>query len=261
MINAKLTGTARTLVLTLRARAEEQQLGQPLLHDPWSADWYKFMPEYRDYEAWYNPAFQLATVVRSRLIDDAAINFIESHDSPLVVEIGAGFSTRYYRIGEARTKWVETDLEEAVVVRRKIDVEVDDHWFLPGNLEDLSWMDRLPEVEAENTLFIAEGMLMFTEPDYVDNFLNTLSDKFSGATALFDVVNPTYIERVNEEFQALGSPMLWGVFPDDLSRYQLNVLNTAYLLLEYEERWEAIGVEASQRKKDRSGYVIEAIVG
>lgn len=261
MINARLTGAARTLILTLRARAEEQMLGQALLHDPWSADWYKFMPEYRDYEAWYNPAFQLATVIRSRLIDDAAIAFIESHEFPLVVELGAGLSTRYYRIGEGRTKWIESDLEQAIVLRRKLDVEVDNHWFLPGNLADLAWLDKLPDVNPKNTLFIAEGMLMFSEPQHVNNFFEVLSAEFSEATFLFDVVNPGYIDSVSEEFKALRSPMLWGIYPEDLRDYHLSVLNTRYLLLEFPERWEAIGIEAHQRKKERSGYVIEAIIG
>lgn len=260
MINAKLNGVARTLVLTLRARAEEQNQTEPLLEDSWSAEWYQYLPEYKDYDEWYKPPFQLATVIRSRLIDDAVNAFIESHDNPLIVELGSGLSTRYYRIGEGRSTWIELDLEEAIVVRRKMDMETDNHWFINSNLADLDWIEKLPDLDPKNTLFIAEAMLMFTEPSAIDAFFNTLSEHFSGSSLIFDVVNPDYIETINEQFEALEAPMLWGVYPDDLAKYNLNVLNTQYLLLEFAERWEAIGVESSHRTKERSGYVVEATV-
>jgi O-methyltransferase involved in polyketide biosynthesis len=261
MINAKLTGTARTLALTLRARAEEQNQAVPLLHDPWSADWYQYMPGYKDYEAWYNPAFQLATVIRSRLIDDAVTNFIKTHDNPLIVELGAGFSTRYYRIGEGCTKWIELDLGEAIVVRRKLDVEVDNHWFIAANLANLTWLEKLPEFDPENTLFIAEGTLMFLEPSLITHFFDTLKDHFSGLNLVFDVVNPGYIESVTDQFEALHAPMLWGVYPEELANYHLNVKNTDYILLEFSDRWDAIGIETRHRTQERSGYIVEAILG
>jgi O-methyltransferase involved in polyketide biosynthesis len=261
MINAKLSGAARTLVLTLRARAEEQNQTEPLLHDSWSADWYQYMPEYGDYDEWYNPAFQLATVIRSRLIDDAVTAFIKSHDNPLIVELGAGLSTRYYRIGESASTWIELDLEEAIVVRSKVDVETDKHWFLPANIDDLTWLEKLPEVDSKNILFIAEATLMFAEASVIETFFNILNEHFSGSSLIFDVVNPTYMESVNEQFEALEAPLLWAVYPENLKQHGLNVLNTQYLLLEFSERWEAIDIEASQRSKERSAYVIEAIVG
>ena len=104
MINLRLNGTARTWVLTLRARADEHNRNSnKLFDDQWSADWYKFMPRFDDYEQWYSPSFQLATAIRTRLIDDHVEAFIAAHDNPLIVDIGSGFSTRYYRLGKGKT--------------------------------------------------------------------------------------------------------------------------------------------------------------
>ncbi|MDQ7035878.1 MAG: class I SAM-dependent methyltransferase [Anaerolineae bacterium] len=210
MINAKLSGAARTLVLTLQARADEQKRDKRLVKDTWSANWYKLLPKYEDYEKWYNPAFQLATLIRTRLIDDAVKEFIEAHDKPLVVELGAGFSTRYYRLGEGKTEWVEVDLGEAIAVRRKLDVEHADHWFLETDITAENWYDRLPEYDPKNTLFIAEGALMFIEPEGIGDMFQDMRQRYSGASFVFDVVNQGYIDSIAETFQNLDAAMKWG---------------------------------------------------
>lgn len=261
MINFRLDGTVRTLVLTLRARAEEQEQASPLIYDPWSAEWHRFMPEDETLDEWYNPIFQLATAIRTRLIDEAVQAFIESHDNPLIVELGAGFSTRYFRIGEGKSQWVELDLDEAIIARRKLDIEVADHWFISCDMADLSWLNLLPEIDPENTLFIAEGTLMFIEPDGVKALLGGLSERFAGAHFVFDVVNPDYIERARADFNNMNAPMQWGVYENELPAYGLTVTDTGYLLLEYPERWDAIGVEQKNRVKERSGYVVTTTLG
>jgi len=258
MINLRLDGAVRTLILTLRARAEEQKQDEPLIRDPWSADWYAFMPDSKKLDEWYNPNFQLATAIRSRLIDEAVEAFVESHDNPVVVELGAGFSTRYFRIGEGKSTWIELDLDEAISARRKLDIEIDNHWFISTDMRETDWMNLLPDVDAKNMIFIAEGALMFLEPEAVDRLIGTLADRFSGANFVFDVINPGYLERANETTPDINAPMLWGVDVDELSRYNLSIDETRYLLMEHPERWEAIGVEKKNRKKDRSGYVVAA---
>lgn len=258
MINLMLDGTVRTLILTLRARADEQEQDKPLINDPWSAEWYSFMPESEELDAWYNPAFQVASAIRSRLIDDAVEEFIASHDNPLIVELGAGCSTRYFRVGEGKSQWVELDLAEAILVRRKLDMEIDNHWFIASDMTDLNWMNLLPEYDPKNTLFIAEGTLMFIEPDGISVLMEALSEHFSGASFVFDVVNPEYVERANEDFTDINATMRWGVYEDELGKYGLKVTGTSHLLLEYPERWDAIGVDSSKRTKNRSGYVVTA---
>ena len=261
MINLKLDGAVRTLILSLRARADEQEEDAPLVSDPWSAEWYPFMPENDQLDEWYNPIFQLATVIRSRLIDEAVEAFIASHDNPLVIELGAGFSTRYFRIGEGKSRWIELDLEEAIVARRKIDVEIENHWFIASDMTDPEWFNLLPETEVENILFIAEGALMFVEPDGIATMIEALSDSFAGASFVFDVVNPDYIERVSEDFAAINAPIQWGVYEDELVSYGLNITDTRHLLLEFPERWDVIGVERKTRTKEASGYVVTATIG
>lgn len=264
MINLRLDGTVRTLILTLRARAEEQLHDSPLVDDDWSTEWYKLMPEESEdpvLDDWYNPNFQLATAIRTRLIDDAVIDFLDAHDNPLVIELGAGLSTRYFRLGKGKSTWIELDFDPAINVRRKLDIEVDEHWFIGSDIIQLDWINLLPDVKAKNILFIAEGALMFIAPEDITNLMTTLTEKFKDATFIFDVVNPEYIEHVYDDFMAIDAPMQWGVNEKDLKQLGLKVKDTKYLLLEFPERWDEIGVDSSKRTKERSGYVITAKLG
>lgn len=261
MINLSLDGAIQTLILTLRARADEQAHESPLFEDEWSTEWHKFMPDVPLLDAWYNRSFQLATAIRTRLIDDAVIEFLDSHDDALVVELGAGFSTRYFRIGAGKSTWIELDFDEAISARRKVDMAVNEHWFIGSDMTDLEWINLLPDAKAKDILFIAEGTLMFIEPDGIEKLITTLAENFKGATFIFDVVNPEYIERASDEFMTINAPMQWGVTEKDLKKYSLKVKDTQYLLLEFPERWEEIGVEESTRTKERSGYVVTAKLG
>jgi methyltransferase (TIGR00027 family) len=261
MINVQLAGSARTALLTLRARADEQERDSPLIDDRWSAEWYRYMPKRDSFSEWYNPNFQLATVIRSRLIDDAAANFINTCDEPMVVELGAGLSTRYYRLGEPDCTWIEQDLPEVMRVRRKIDQDSEQHWFLGIDITtDENWVSLLPEADPSQTLFIAEASLMFMEEEQVEMMFNTLSEHFSGATFVFDVVNPGYVASQGEGLDSIGAPMHWAVIEKDLNNYAIDVQDAAYLLLEQPERWDELDIKKSKRTKQRSGYVVIADV-
>lgn len=259
MIDANLSGAARTLMFTLRARADEHTRPDRLFDDQWSAEWNIHAPEYDDFDEWYNPVFQLASAIRTRIIDDAVNNFIDSHDNPLIVELGSGLSTRYYRCGHGKdVRWVEMDLPEAIAVRRKIDVETQNHWFLSGSLDDDAWLTELPDVKAKDTLFIAEGVAMFLEPDTVDALFDALKNHAKGATVVFDVIHERTREQMNQAFNGLDAPMLWGVTPDDLKQYGLKVDSLRYILTEFSDRWAELDVNPESLTQERSGYIVTA---
>ncbi len=260
MIDAKLDGTARTLLLTLRARADEQDRPDSLLADAWSQDWMRFLPVDDDLNTWYEatPTFRVATILRTRLIDEAVASWLAKHKQGVVVELGAGLSTRYYRLHPEKVVWIEQDLPKAIAVRRKVDQETDAHWFLPGDFTEMDWLERLPETDPREMLFIAEGVLMFADPDGVTRLFGTLRERFPGAAFIFDVVNPGYIERASAAFDGMQAPMRWGVKEADLPDYGVRIHEREYLLMQYPERWDEIGVTEEKRSAARSGYVVVA---
>jgi len=128
MSTHNLTGVPRTMVINLRARADESARSDALFHD-----------------------------------ERAARHHIATHDNPLVVELGAGLSTRYYRVGQDRARWIELNLPEAINIRRQLDTESAEHTFIACSVLDFAWMEQLPHTPPESILFTAEGLLVYFE--------------------------------------------------------------------------------------------------
>lgn len=253
-----LTGPARTLALTLRARAEEHNRPDSQLLDPVAAQWWAHIPRYEDFEAWYNPPFQLATVIRAGLIDSIAANMLGQSHHPLVVELGAGLSTRWDRLGRPACHWIELDLPPAIAVRRELETETEHHRFLAATLTSTGWLEMLPEADPEQTLFIADGVAMFLQPEQMANLLQAMRQKYPRARFAFDVVRPHYIARLNKAFSAMDAPVAWTASPEELPALGMDLIAVEYLLLHAPERWQAIGVAPEALTAERSGFVVDA---
>ncbi len=255
----QLSGVARTLVMTLRVRAEEHLRPDGLFRDEQAADWYARMPRYADLDEWYNPGFVAATAVRTAIYDQLVTDFIRDHPDAIIVELGAGLSTRYYRITNADDfYWIELDLPEAIAVRQQLDVETERHRFIAASLLDFAWMEALPTVPPENVLFLAEGVLFFVSESGVRQLIANMNKRFPGATFAFDVVRTFNRDRMQDSFSRMDAPVQWAVAGEqDIPAMGLQVLNIWYLLLERPQRWTQIGVPESARRADRSVFLVE----
>jgi len=131
-----LAGVARTLALTLRARADEHARPDALFRDPLAVTWFAQLPRYADQDAWFNPAVQTSAAIRAHMYDELTERFFAAHPHPVVVELGAGLSTRYFRVGQGRACWIELDLPQAIAVRRQFDGETAEHTFLATSIDD-----------------------------------------------------------------------------------------------------------------------------
>src|SRR5262249_22099495 len=145
-----LTGVQKTLQLTLRARAQEHTKAHPLFRDPLAAEWSAQLLWDPGYAMLYDDKLQTSFAVRTRVYDDATRRFLTEHPAALIVELGAGFSTRYSRLGASDAQWVEIDLPEVIAMRRVLEDEAPDHHFLAGSIADPIWMTSLPAFPPED---------------------------------------------------------------------------------------------------------------
>lgn len=260
MIHARLEGVARTLLMSLRARADEHSRKDRLFEDQWSHEWYQWMPTYPDLDEWYLPSFQLASAIRTVIIDGITNEFIENHSSPVIVEIGGGLSSRPYRLGLQRAQWVILDLPAAIQVRRKVDQPNPNLLFLSHSVTSDDWVKRLPETDNKSYLFIAEGMLMFLEKQEVMDLIDRLRENFAGSTFLFDALRESYRDREQENFEKLDAEIKFHMDEMDFKGFGLKEQSIDYLLTAVPERWEEIGIDKQQLTKENSGFVVSSLL-
>ncbi len=211
MSQIQLTGVSKTLVFTLRVRAEEHARPDALFHDEQAVRWLVELPRDEALERTYSRFFQTGIALRTYRFDEMTRRFIASHPRPVVVELAAGLSSRYYRVGEGKARWVELDLPEVIAVRRQLDRESDEHRFVAASVLDPAWMDHVPATAPENLLLLTEGLLMYLDRAEVERLARQLRGRFPGATWAFDVLGHLFSRRIADRFAAAGAPLKWSV--------------------------------------------------
>ena len=239
MLMAQLTGIPRTLIFTLRGRADEHQRADRLFCDPKAAKWMQQVNWDADLEDWYNWSYQAGIAIRTKLIDDFVASHITTHPNALVIELGSGLSSRYYRVASKNTTWIELDLPQVIQLRKQLDVETKEHQFLAGSILETAWMARIPKVTSENILFIAEGLFFYFEDIEVKHVFQELRKKFPGSSLVLDVATfQARNKKALEKVSRLGAPMKWFIKNNqELTAMGLAPIDILPMIQAYPKRW------------------------
>jgi len=237
-----LSGVPRTLMLTTRARVDEHHRPNGILRDPIVADWWRSLSWDASLDSLYNPLSQLGWAVRAHLIDEIVQRHLAVHPQAVVVELGAGLSSRYYRVGQSSQCWLELDLPETIALRRQFDPESDRHRFLPVSALAFNWLDEVPACPPASLLIIAEGLFMYLPPDDLQILITKLKQRFLGATLVFDAVGGITRGRTAQQLSALNAPLQWFIQNEhDLPKLGLSLVETRSLIQEMSRYRDRIG--------------------
>ena len=205
-----LTGVPSTMLMTTRARVEEHQRTDAIFQDPKVLEWWSFLSWDAKLDLYYTSIAQLTWAVRANIFDEIVQRHIDDCANLVVIELGAGLSTRYHRIGQSCQYWIDLDLPEVTALRRQLDVETEQHRFLDLSALDFSWMNEIPACSPKNLVIIAEGLLMYFEATQVQALIERLKQQFPGATLVFDAVgNSTKKSKGVKQLAQLGAPLKW----------------------------------------------------
>ncbi len=108
-----LEGVPETLLIPLWARAVESKQENPIIIDDLSIE----MIEKIEYDfskfdkAWMS---QTGVVIRTELLDKATDAFICRNPDAVIINIGCGLDTRFFRVDNGRINWYDLDLPEVI---------------------------------------------------------------------------------------------------------------------------------------------------
>lgn len=206
-----LSGVSETLLISLYARALETERVDAIIRDPKAVGILEILAP--DVSKFRNMrSTQIGTAVRTEIIDEATSDFIESLADPVVVELGAGLSTRPFRLGEERAEWIAVDLPDVEPVWRDLIAETSRRRFVGRSVLEPEWTDALEGVLPHRTLFIAEGLLMYFEPSAVRTLITGLATMFPGAEFIFDALGPILgaTARLHPAVSKTSAAFRWG---------------------------------------------------
>jgi O-methyltransferase involved in polyketide biosynthesis len=203
------------MLWALHNRASEARRPDTILVDPDSVRIHAAI-DYDFARHFGEPMGSLAA--RAAEIDRVVRRWIVHHPDGFVVSLGEGLETQVRRVDNGRVRWLSVDLPEAIRLRERVLPATDRCRHLAVSALDPLWMDAVDP--SSGVFVIAQGLLMYFEPEQVRRLLCGIADRFPGAEIVFDTV-PCWFSRLTR----LGlrqtahfrlPPMPWGVNRDEL---------------------------------------------
>ncbi len=211
-----LRDVQKTLLLPLWGRAKLTKMGNPVLNDPKAAEIVEQLAEsdFESIQKIFTDFFNVGWVTRARMFDDTIRTFLSGRPEAVIVNLGAGLDTTYFRVDNGRLRWYDLDLPDVIEVRKKIIPESDRSKCIAKSLFDPSWMEEIHAAGA-NILFLAGGVLYYFKEPEVKGLFRLLADHYPGGEIVFDTVSEHSMPFVNNGLKATGHDesafLKWGI--------------------------------------------------
>jgi O-methyltransferase involved in polyketide biosynthesis len=204
-----------TMLWSLYHRATEARRANAILVDP---DSVRIMDglDY-DFAAHFGvPGGSLAG--RAAQIDRCIARWLVGHPDGLVVSLGEGLETQSRRVDNGRMRWLSVDLPEAIRLREIFIPPTDRFRHLAMNALDPGWITAVDTTGP--VLVVAQGLLMYLEPDAVGRLFGEMAVGLPGAGLVFDTI-PPWLSRLtalglNQTMSYRLPCMPWGIARDDI---------------------------------------------
>ena len=155
--------------------------------------------------AWMTPAKQseytlLASAVRSANIDRKIQAFFKREQDGVVVQLGCGLETAYYRNDNGKNRWYAVDLPHVMEYRRKLLPETEREIYLSGDAFTDTWIKRIRnDVKDVPILLTASGLFYYFEEAKVIEFFRLLKD-FGEIEVVFDAVSKNGMRMIQKKY-------------------------------------------------------------
>jgi O-methyltransferase involved in polyketide biosynthesis len=230
-VSVKLTGVPETLLWPLYGRAAEARRADGLLRDS-RAVWLMDSIEYPFEERFGRPSQVFA--LRARSFDKVIEEFIAPHPDALVVSLGEGLETQFWRVDNGSVHWLTVDLPETLEIRCKLLPDGPGRESLACSAFDPAWMDSVEKLLAEqprHLCIVVQGLLMYFRRGEVDRLLRDCAARFPGATIVFDTM-PGWLAKGAPGGTWLSASLMRGRDDDRDKRYRLPPMHWGTTLAE-----------------------------
>ena len=223
-----LTAVSETALITLKSRVQEAEKDEPVIRDEVAQECLaKIRPllpsetQKRVLNRNLPATLTRHIALRARKYDAYAKAFIAKNQAGLVVSLGCGFDTRYWRVSDKAWSYIEVDLPEVVAAKKKVLGERLTYRVIGGSVLEDGWIEEVRSLQDENILFLAEGLLMYLPQADVVGLFNKLARSFSKSEFVFEVVNKKYTQGLWKK--SVESKMKRNLGSDAGASYQFGV--------------------------------------
>ena len=131
----------------------------------------------------------LASASRSANMDRHIANFLKHEPDGVIVQLGMGLETTFYRVDDSHAQWYGVDLPHVIDYRRALLPDQERETCIAGDAFEPAWIEQVRSEHAHAPLLItASGLFYYFEEERVLGLMRMLQG-FGGVELLFDTVN------------------------------------------------------------------------
>ena len=146
----------------------------------------------------------MASAVRSLNMDRYIHKFMEDNPDGVVVLLGCGLETTWYRCDNGKTVFYEVDLPDVIQYRRQILGETERDICIAGDAFGEEWIKKVrKDHENAPVLVAASGLFYYFEEKKVLDLFRNLK-KYGNIQLLFDTVNKSGMKRMSHYMKQVG---------------------------------------------------------
>ena len=142
----------------------------------------------------------LASASRSANMDRFIQSFLERRPNGVIVQLGCGLETTYYRCDNRRTHWYAVDLPHVIDYRRELLPELERETYLAGDAFSEDWIRQVrTEVPDAPILVTAGGLFHYFEENKVISLLRMIGQS-GNMEVVFDTVNKKGMAMMQKKY-------------------------------------------------------------
>ncbi len=145
---------------------------------------------------------QLLHVTLARLCDQHVSAFIKRNPDGWIINVGAGLDTRFYRVDNGRCHWLELDVTEHLLWRKKLFHHSERYHHLCGSVDDLSWLTQLPVGDKSPVMIVCEHALLDCNQQQIAKFVQALGCHFDSARICMVLAGDLCVSKLGQKMGA-----------------------------------------------------------
>jgi methyltransferase (TIGR00027 family) len=205
LFSISLSDVAATSLITLYCHALESQSRNPIITDPKAVELMQlFNSELAKSEnklhrnmanGKLDQKMMVHIALRARRYDQYVKDFLKQASNAIIVNIGCGFDTRFYRLDNGQVDFYDLDFPEVIEIKQKVLTENSRYHFIASSVLDYEWMERLFQPRIRPVMFVAEGVFMYLYTAEVRELVLKLQSEFPGSELVCEVFNALWLTK------------------------------------------------------------------
>ncbi len=199
---------------------------------------------------------QLLYPIRANVFEDKVKSFIEENPHGVIINLGAGFDTTYYRVDNGTLIWYDLDLPEVINPLSQLEPATSRHKYLSYSITNYQWIleiskDLKKDQQTRKILILAAGLFMYFEGFQIKKLFGQIGDFFPEAEMIFDTISTASFRTTNELLKKITSnkqTMKWGIS----HIREVLALDSRIMLLDYFTIFERIKIRKEWSKLTKS---------